>query len=108
MKMLFSQLKLPLQFPVTVYQDNTSAMCIAQSSAIKNRTKHIDVSCHHIRDHIIDGSIVLEHVSTSDMIADALTKPLVPSIFMKHREALTLAPVDISNQSDSASLTLSD
>ena len=78
----FSQLQMPLHLPVTVYQDNTS-MYYDYGSVLsnQNRTKRIDVSHHHIKDYIRDGFIVLRHLPIAEMVADALTKPLGPSIF---------------------------
>ncbi|PNX69655.1 hypothetical protein L195_g064532, partial [Trifolium pratense] len=40
------------------------------------RMKHIDVRYYFLRDLVKDGTLELKHCSTSDQIADAMTKPL--------------------------------
>lgn len=57
-----------------IYGDNTSAIKIGNTEAFRERTKHIDVRYHHIRQQILDGKISLAHVSTEKMAADMLTK----------------------------------
>lgn len=58
----------------TIYGDNSSALKIANCEAFRERTKHIDVRHHHIRQQILDGKIQLAHVSSEKMAADMLTK----------------------------------
>lgn len=57
-----------------IYGDNTSALKIANCEAFRERTKHIDIRHHHIRQQVLDGKIKLAHVSTELMAADMLTK----------------------------------
>ena len=52
-----------------------------------NRTKHIDVRHHFVREIIEPGSIILEHVATEDIPADVLTKALNK---MKHEHCTKL------------------
>lgn len=61
---------------MTIYCDNTSTMKLAKNDAYRERTKHIDVRFHHIRDNIENEKIKLEYVSTDDMTSDSLTKAL--------------------------------
>lgn len=57
--------------------DNQSAIHLATNECYQPRTKHIDVRHHFIRQIISDGKIDVQHVSTNNMAADILTKPLV-------------------------------
>lgn len=57
-----------------IHGDNTSALKIANCEAFRERTKHIDIRHHHIRQQVLDGIIKLAHVSTEAMAADMLTK----------------------------------
>ena len=41
-----------------------------------NRSKHIEIPCHYVRDMVEKNVIKLEYISTEDQIADTLTKPL--------------------------------
>ena len=60
--------------PTTIYEDNQGAIKIADNPVNHPKTKHIAVRYHAIRDHIGNGEIRLEHLSTDKMIADGLTK----------------------------------
>ncbi|KAK9693998.1 hypothetical protein QE152_g33828 [Popillia japonica] len=62
--------------PTIVYCDNKSAIDLAETSAYRQRTKHIDVRHHFLREKIEDGEISINHIPTDEMTADSLTKPL--------------------------------
>lgn len=62
--------------PVKIWCDNTSTIKLAKSDAYRERTKHIDVRFHQIRDWIQQSKIVVDFLSTHDMVADQLTKAL--------------------------------
>ena len=70
-----------LQLPVTIYCDNIGAGCMAENEVNNQRTKHIDIRYHMVRQHIADNTVDLQHVPTKDNIADMLTKALGPDIF---------------------------
>lgn len=59
-----------------IYADNSSSIKIGEMEAFRERTKHIDVRYHHIRQQIAEKRIELRYVSTHDNTADLLTKPL--------------------------------
>ena len=46
-----------------------------------NRTKHIDIKFHYVREALEDGIINLIYCPTEQMIADILTKPLTRQRF---------------------------
>lgn len=54
--------------------DNESAQKLALSDAYRPRTKHIDIRYHHMREKIESGVIHIKHISTTENVADALTK----------------------------------
>jgi len=82
--------RLPIPRPFPLLCDNQSALALIESEAISSRSKHIDVRYHFIRDHISEGSFRTDWIPTSDMTADIFTKPLLPPLFLKHRNALGL------------------
>lgn len=59
-----------------IYNDNQSAQKIISNQQYHNRTKHIDLRYHFIRDAFENGIIDIKYKPTDDMVADALTKPL--------------------------------
>lgn len=45
------------------------------------KTKHIDMKYHYVHELVKQKEVVLEHVSTSRMVVDHLTKPIDKNIF---------------------------
>lgn len=63
-------------YPMKLYGDNQPSINLAHNNHHHNRTKHIDIYYHYIRQEVMGGRIVLLHVPTAEMVADGLTKPL--------------------------------
>ena len=61
---------------ILIHGDNTASINWSQNPESHQRSKHIDVKWHYIRQEVNLNSIRLEHKSTHDMTADGLTKPL--------------------------------
>ena len=75
---------------VVIHCDSTIAIVYARDPKYYGRTKHIDTRYQFIRDIIAQGQVALRHVSTSDMIADPLTKLIARDIFHRHVRGLGL------------------
>jgi hypothetical protein len=48
-----------------------------------NRTKHIDIRYHFLRDHRQKGDIKIAYVNTQNQLADIFTNPLGEKTFSK-------------------------
>jgi hypothetical protein len=59
-----------------LHADNTSAIQIATNLVYHERTKHIEVDCHSIREALDTRVIFLPHVSTDLQIVDVFTKAM--------------------------------
>lgn len=74
-----------------IYEDNDSAAKIAQSYKKHPGVKHIQIRHHFIRDRVLEvKDISIERLSTSNMVAELLTKQLPFPAFKRHRDSLGL------------------
>ena len=75
--------------PAIIYQDNTSTMSLVKNGKSNSeRTKHISTRFYFIKDRVDNFEIKIEHMRTTEMIADILTKPITGALFLKLRELL--------------------
>jgi hypothetical protein len=66
-----------------IYSDSTSAIAIAKTDQHHDRTKHIEVWRHFIREDVRRGRYKVVWVSTHEQIADALTKAIPAPAFKR-------------------------
>ena len=75
---------------MTIFCNNTTALAVAKDPKYHRKTKYIKKRYHYIRDAIIEKDVVLKHISTINMVADPLTKPIARDVFVKHVISLGL------------------
>ena len=82
---LLCDLDLSQQPPITLYSDNQSCIKLASSDKYHQKTKHIDLRFHLLKDLTEKGTIKMEYKESEHMTADILTKVLPKKTFEKHR-----------------------
>ncbi|KAL4025858.1 hypothetical protein IC575_014264 [Cucumis melo] len=81
---------------VPIFCDNTSVINLTKNPIHHSRAKHIDIRHHFIREHVQNGHITLEFVSSNDQLVDIFTKPLNEENFYKNRLELGIIHCDAS------------
>lgn len=74
-----------IELQVCFYEDNQSTIRIAEDSKNHGRLKHVDVKYHFLRDLVKDGRIRIQYISTTDQMADMMTKGLPVTALRRHR-----------------------
>lgn len=66
--------------PVKIFEDNQSAIAIAESDGPSKKLKHTDVKLSFIKQCVQEGKVEVSYVPTTDQTADILTKGLTFSL----------------------------
>ena len=90
LQFLLHDLQQPLSGPIPLFCDNQSAIKLAHNPSFHERSKHIEMDCHLIRDKITSGLVHLLPISSSLQVADIFTKPLHPASFQQNFSKLGL------------------
>jgi hypothetical protein len=88
------QLLLELQSPPSrctlVYYDNISVVYLSNNPVQHQRTKHVEIDLHFVREKVAIGQVRVLHVSMTSQFADMFTKGLPSSVFEEFRSSLNI------------------
>jgi len=73
---------------VQMLGDNQGAIALTKNPHLHERSKHIDVCYHFVRDLAEQGKLDVAYVPTADMVADGMTKPLQRVAFERFKNQL--------------------
>jgi hypothetical protein len=84
LKQLIEHMGIKLQYPIIVRVDNVGAIYIGNNFSTSQRTKHIDVRAHFVREFIEDGILKIIFIRSEDNDADIFTKNTSEETFIRH------------------------
>ncbi|KAA0057585.1 Beta-galactosidase [Cucumis melo var. makuwa] len=74
---VLSDLHQECETPLKLFCDNKAAISIANNPVQHDRTKHVEIDRHFIKERLDSGSICIPYILSSQQIADVLTKGLL-------------------------------
>ena len=95
LKSLLLDMGFSSSLPMTLFCDNQAAMHIAANPVFHERTKHIEVDCHFIRQQVQLQTIKTCYIRSQDQLADVFTKVLTSTHFHRLLSKLgSINPLD--------------
>ena len=61
--------------PTIIHCDNQSCIMLPKNMVFHDRSKHIEIRYHFIRDYVQRGVVGLQYISTNEQVAEILAKP---------------------------------
>lgn len=86
---IIRDLKVKIKIHVSLWCDNKAAIHITQNPIFQERTKHLDIECHLVRDQYKEGFVVPKYIPTKQQIAEMFTKGLYGPQFQTLMSKLT-------------------
>jgi hypothetical protein len=81
------------QGATTIFIDNKSAIQLCKNPVFHDKSKHIELRYHFIRECIDAGKVDVDYVSTDNQLADILTKSLGRTRFLELRAKIGMVQV---------------
>ena len=77
---------------IIVHYDNQSGIRLSGNLVFHDRSKHIDIRYHFLRNCIQKGTIRLEYIQTDEQVAYIFTKALCRHSIVKFRDKFGMLP----------------
>ena len=81
LKKLLSELDFPRRRTCRLFCDNKAAISISENPVQHDRTKHVEIDRHFIKEKLENNIISLPFVRSKDQLADILTKAVSSEVF---------------------------
>ena len=94
LRQLLQELHSPLTTSTLVYCDNVSAVYLSTNPVQHQRTKHVEIDLHFVRERVAIGDVRVLHVPTTSQFADIFTKGLPTSVFSEFRSS-NICSIDV-------------
>jgi hypothetical protein len=79
----------------TILCDNQSCIKMTENHVFHDRSKHIEIRYHFIRDMVQRGALKLQYISTDEQVVDVMTNPLSRVKFEHFRDKLGIVRKDL-------------
>ena len=90
---LMTDLGVQLACKPVLYCDSASALHIASNPVFHERTKHLEIDCHVVRQKLQEGLMTLLPVSSKEQTADLFTKSHSPGRFLELISKLNMVDI---------------
>ena len=87
---LLLELRCPITTATLVYCDNVSAVYLSTNQVKHQRTKHVEIDNHFVREKVAMGQARVLHVPSSSQFADIFTKGLPSPLFNYFKRSLSV------------------
>lgn len=89
---LLTQLDMEPKAATVIQCDNQSSISLTRDQSHHQRSKHIDIKHHFVRDYVELGKLWFHYVPTKENLADIFTKALPAPLHSYLRGKLGLGP----------------
>jgi hypothetical protein len=90
LRQLLHELQTSPSWCTFVYCDNISAVYLSTNPVLHQRTKHVEIDLHFIREKVAIGQVRVLHVLTTSQFTDIFMKGLPSSVFNEFRSSLNI------------------
>ncbi|RDX63580.1 Copia protein, partial [Mucuna pruriens] len=95
MKIILDDLKVKYEGPIKLFYDNNSTISISYNPVQHDRTKHIEIDKHFIKEKLNSGLVVTAHVPTTLQVAYIFIKGLPTTRFQEHNVKLRMIDIHL-------------
>ena len=74
--------------PTMIYCDNQSCIKLSENPVFHDKSKHINIRYHHLRDCVVRRIMLLQYILTKEQDADILNTTLSKCKFEFHRDKI--------------------
>ena len=78
-----------------IFCDNQNCVKLSKNPMFHDKSKHIEIKYHYIRDMVQKGAVKLQYVATDEQTDNLLTKPLARVKFEYFREKLGVIQIEV-------------
>lgn len=93
LKRMLNEIRIPTYYTMRIFCDNKAAISIAKNPVHHDRTKHVEIDKHFIKEKIDHKMISVNHVPSCQQTADILTKALPRNVYENIRSNLGMIDI---------------